>query len=469
MECAVHFETVGCRLNQLETEGLAQTFAAAGYKITADTTTATSQPTQEIPLCVLNTCAVTGKAEQKCRHAISLLLRRFPKAAIVITGCYAQLSAQTLATIDDRLVILPGLRKNRLAQTAIFLKNYLASSSAPFAPNEFAAELRASPLFTQKKSPLTTAEDPFIFSPTHLVRHSRASVKVQDGCNNSCSYCVIHEARGLSVSLPTDVVVKRLATLESQGFAEATLTGVNLSQYEAGEVPNKILLPQLLHLAIAATKSIRIRLSSLDPTIVDDELCRAIRNDRVCPYFHLSVQSGSDTVLRLMRRGYSAETVVQACQKLRAAKGDPFISCDIITGFPAETEENFEETRRLLQECDFSFAHIFPYSERPTAFSRTITPKVPQRVARIRCEILQNLVKKQKISYINRCLGKKFFGVVEQTKGKTFVLTENYLRCALENFYDATKITNGLGVFVKPTRVAQENSREDVKAILCNS
>jgi threonylcarbamoyladenosine tRNA methylthiotransferase MtaB len=253
--------------------------------------------------------------------------------------------------------------------------------------------------------------------------HSRAFLKIQDGCDNACSYCRVSLARGPSVSLDAGTALERLKTLEERGYREAILTGVNLNQYRQGGKDLGLLLEYL----IAGTDHIRLRLSSLEPGGFTGSLLKALEHTRIRPHFHLSVQSGSKAVLERMRRPYRPDEVEQAVRRLRELREDPFLACDIITGFPGETADDFEQTRALCRRLDFAWIHAFPYSRRPGTVAWDFRQTVPEREAVQRVEALLGLARQGRAAYIGRWQGR----VVEAVVQGDGALTENYLRIAL--------------------------------------
>jgi threonylcarbamoyladenosine tRNA methylthiotransferase MtaB len=252
---------------------------------------------------------------------------------------------------------------------------------------------------------------------------SRPFLKIQDGCGNACTYCAVTIARGPNVSLDKTAVLERLRSLETAGFGEAVLTGVNICQY-----PD---LAGLIGYLLENTGRIRLRLSSLEPDAVDERLLRVVSDPRVRPHFHLSVQSGSDAVLARMGRRYHAAAVERVCADLRAAKDDPFLACDIITGFPGETETGFFATYALCERTAFSWIHAFPFSPRPGTAAAMMKPQVPQREAAARVDRLRVLAEAGKAAYEKRWKGRAVEAVIEQYDSaaeKVTLVTENYLK-----------------------------------------
>jgi threonylcarbamoyladenosine tRNA methylthiotransferase MtaB len=280
--------------------------------------------------------------------------------------------------------------------------------------------------------------DPFAFNAGDFSFHSRSSLKIQDGCDRACSYCRVTLARGKSVSLDAGMALERLRELEDRGYGEAILTGVNISQYRdaGGQGAGKPReLPELLDFLLRGASRIALRLSSLDPGSISPELLAILKNPRIRPHFHLSVQSGSGEILRRMRRWYVPEDIAAAVQGLRSCREDPFIACDIIAGFPGETDAEFQRTRELCSRLDFAWIHAFPYSRRPGTEAATLKPPVSERDAVSRVEVLLDLARRGREHYVRRWLGKQVEALTEapsETDGPyTQAVSENYLKLAI--------------------------------------
>ena len=373
----IHIETLGCRLNQIESESIAKSFSDVGFSISMESVTAKNVIQNEVIMSVLNTCTVTQKSEQKARRIIRLMLEKFPQAVILVTGCYAQLNSEEISQIDKRVFVIGGQIKSRITQIPKLLTEYLQKQD--FNPFDFINYLQLLIKTPQLKQ--FFPENTFKLSTSSFFAHSRASLKIQDGCNNNCSYCAIHLARGKSVSIDVKTALERVIELENKGYDEVVLTTVNIGQYRGIFESQYFDFKTLLKYLLENTKKIRFRISSLYPEIIDDSFCDVIKNPRVQPHFHISVQSGSNKILSLMNRRYSKEEVITACKKLKNAKNDPFLACDIITGFPGETDSDFEETMQLCKECGFAWVHAFPYSQRPGTEAVNLNNKVPQYIS----------------------------------------------------------------------------------------
>lgn len=437
----IHFETTGCRLNQIESESAARSFTEESFSVSLKPLTAKTCLDPETVLCVVNTCAVTQKAEQKDRRIIRLVLEKCPNATVIVTGCYAQLSPLDIRNMNERIAVLPGQIKSRLAEVPLLLKKNLENGK--FNAVDFAIELNEG-LFAKQTEKKGFSENAFKLSTDSFIAHSRSSIKIQDGCNNNCTYCTINIARGHSVSLDAQIVIDRVVQLEQSGQAEVVFTTVNIGQYRGKYGDEYIDFAHLLKLCLENTSKIAMRISSLYPEVVDEFFCEVIKNPRVCPHFHISVQSGSDAVLKAMARRYSADDVLNACNMLKAAKDNPFLACDIITGFPGETAEDFGKTMELCEKCGFAWVHVFPYSERPGTVAATLKNKVPQSVSGERASRLSAWASESKKSYIEKCSGNIFNAVLETMKkpsvfakgeGKVVyhAVTENFLHCEIKD------------------------------------
>ncbi|WP_147623427.1 tRNA (N(6)-L-threonylcarbamoyladenosine(37)-C(2))-methylthiotransferase MtaB [Treponema denticola] len=452
---SVRIETLGCRLNQVESEALAVRFAECGFDVFSKEAETSILP---VKLCIVNTCTVTGKAEQKARRLIRLLLKEHEDAVIFVTGCYAELEADSIEKINKRIIAFSGKKKDELDGLPQFLKDSclknkdlkedtvnLKKNLLIFRNKIYSKEDRLDKSFLLKET--ERRKSMFKLSSPVFVFHSRASLKIQDGCNNACAYCRIRLARGTSVSLPAEEAVRRIVQIEKNGAAEVVLSGVNLSQYRDETYGG---FANLLAKLLENTKKIRLRISSMYPECVDDGILEIVANKRICPHFHLSIQSGSDKILKAMNRPYREADIRRAINNLRKAKDNPFIGCDIITGFPSETEEDFLQTFKMCEDLKIPGIHVFPFSARPGTKAFSMRPKVPERDAGRRASLLSELSGKNYQSYLASCNGKLFFGVIEkpQNNEDLRIVTENYLSLPLVVNKKAENYKGGEGLFV---------------------
>ena len=407
----IAFHTLGCKLNQCETEALASSFRGQGNDIVRED--------EDAEVYVINTCTVTGRADHKSRAAVRSLSRQHPHSLLIVTGCSAQLEAKALSSLGGNILIVPQSAKGRLLMLAETVTQ--------------AADLQTG-LLQLPAGSTSTAEDPFAFRTKQLSFHTRAFLKVQDGCDAWCTYCRVPQARGPSRSLSTDEVIRRAADLESQGHQEIVITGVNISSYRSGDV----LLPRLIRELVDATRKARFRLSSLEPESITGELADSLSHARVCAHFHLPAQSGSDGVLARMKRRYAAARLIQGVQLLRHTKSDPFIAADLITGFPAETPQEHSETIHLIHEAGFAALHVFPFSPRPGTEAAKLRPVVPQRVRDQRARDLGAISRILLDRYARAWLGREVEVLIEggaapsRPPGSAHGVSANYLKVMVE-------------------------------------
>ena len=444
----VTFYTFGCKLNQLETEAIAASFRDAGFIILPWFLPELKEKRQinssVIPaLCIINTCTVTSKAEQKARRIIRLCLRY--GCIVLVTGCYAQLEKEELAALGDNLFILPGQLKDKLldlpgclSETGIE-KNQLSMEISRWCCN-----ITTTPSNSNKPVKPAYPNDAFRFNPQNFLYHSRAFLKIQDGCDRSCAYCRVPLARGKKISLSSKEVLCRLQALEKNGMAEAVLSGVNICQYQDPD-NSSITLPVLLQYVLDNTNIISLRLSSIEPEFLtpgDSDFFTVLAHPRIRNHFHISVQSGSNAILAAMGRPYNAKEILFAAEKLRTIRDDPFLACDIICGFPGETDDEFLKTFTLCNNIDFAWIHAFPYSKRPGTPAASIRKGlVNQRTAGERVQKLVELARQGKNAYILRWQGKTVKAVAENVSTQAVsennnvpffpAITDNYIKIAV--------------------------------------
>ena len=418
---SVLVHTLGCKVNQLESEAITDAFLQAGF--------VPYNPKNEISpsIIVVNTCTVTSKADQKARRVIRKQLRDYPDSVIIVTGCYAQLEKQEISGLDGgqirRLFIFKGMEKENILKIP-----RLFNTDKKDGKTELLNVLKT----WQENSVENTGA--FQFSPEKFSWHTRSFLKIQDGCGKHCTYCRIRIARGLSVSLASGIILERLRILE-ENHAEAVLTGVNICQYSDAKLSNGGGLEALLEYLITGTAKISLRLSSLAPDSVNENFAKILSDKRIRPHFHLSVQSGSKRILEKMGRNYNADTVRNAAALLRKAKDDPFLACDIITGFPGETEAEFTETLELCKEIGFAWIHVFPYSKRPGTEAFSFPEAVHEREISRRVKLFTDLAWKGRADYISRWLSREVSVLIENNpRSKTACrgVSENYLKLLVQ-------------------------------------
>lgn len=329
------FHTLGCKVNQYDTQAMLELFRAAGYAIVPFS--------EKADVYVLNTCTVTGTGDKKSMQITRRLRREHPESEIVLCGCLAQRKGEELLATGIRLI----LGTQRRGEVVTLLEQAVQENRQICAVDA-----------------LTTATPFESLSIADQEEHTRAAMKIQEGCNNHCTYCIIPSVRGPIRSRPLKDIGKEAQRLAAAGFKEIVLTGIHLSSYGRDLADGSTLLDAIQ--AVQDTEGIlRIRLGSLEPTIATAEFSAQLAQmNKVCPQFHLALQSGSDTVLARMARRYNTHMYLAAVENLRAAFPHAAFTTDVLTGFPGETEEEYQETRRMIENVGFAKIHVFPYSQR---------------------------------------------------------------------------------------------------------
>ncbi len=383
----VALDTLGCKLNQAETGLIARQLAEAGCRLVS--------PADAADISILNTCTVTHIADRKSRHRLRLARRRNPDALLVAIGCYPQRAKEELARIDgvglavgngDKMRLVPLLRKaGYLGETAD-----ARPSGSPDGPR------------------------------------NRALIKVQDGCDSFCTYCIVPLVRGRPSSLPADEIVAGAGAMVARGYKELVLTGTEIGCYSY----DRLNLAGLTGRILSETGVRRLRLTSLQPPEITPELVALWRNPRLCRHFHLSLQSGSDSVLKRMQRRYSVSDYQQAVALIRSVVPEAAITTDVIVGFPGETEVEFRESYDFCQKLGFARIHVFPFSPRPGTEAARMPGKVSAAVKKRRSEQMLALAEASAQSFRQRFLSSTMPVLWEQrSKGGIWSgLTDNYIR-----------------------------------------
>jgi threonylcarbamoyladenosine tRNA methylthiotransferase MtaB len=406
---SVAITTLGCKVNQYDSATIEEALAKRGWTIVDFKTPA--------DVYIINTCTVTHKTDYQSRQLIRRAHKTNPRARIIVTGCYAQAAPTSLQKIPGVNLILGNREKQRITD---FLTDQLLDNSHP---QVVVSSIKESSTFTDP--PLTS------FS-----KHTRAFLKIQDGCESFCSYCIVPHVRGNCRSLDPKEVLRRLATLASQGFKEVVLTGVHLGAYGIDHNPSSTLLA-LLQL-IERTKPLpRIRLSSLEPMDISAELADLISSSSIiCPHLHLPLQSGDNDVLKRMKRPYSGSDLKAIIAGLVSKIPQICLGVDVMVGFPGETETQFENTYNLLNDLPISYFHIFPYSRREKTEAASFPAQISPPVIKSRKNRL-NRLNRQKLKYFySRYLGKKLKVLFEETRDRNSGLlkgrSRNYIPVLLE-------------------------------------
>lgn len=387
-KAALH--NLGCKVNSYETEAMQQLLENAGYEIV---------PFAEgADVYIINTCSVTNIADRKSRQMLHRAKKMNPQAVVVAAGCYVQAAGEELKK-DEAVDLVIG--NNKKTELIPILEEYFSNSRE--IQEETVIDIGATREYEN-------------LSIDRIADHTRAFIKVQDGCNQFCSYCIIPYTRGRVRSRRPDEVAEEIKRLTNAGFQEVVLTGIHLSSYGM-DFPEEERLTLLdLIKSIHDTPGIRrIRLGSLEPRIVTEEFAEALSAlPKICPHFHLSLQSGCDSTLKRMNRRYTAEEYLKGCEILRKAFKNPAITTDVIVGFPGETKEEFETTREYLEKVRFYEMHVFKYSRRNGTKASSMPDQVPESVKTERSNELLTLEKTMSLEYRKSFLGTKAEVLMEE-------------------------------------------------------
>ncbi|APG27093.1 tRNA (N(6)-L-threonylcarbamoyladenosine(37)-C(2))-methylthiotransferase MtaB [Syntrophotalea acetylenivorans] len=399
MSCRFAIATLGCKTNQFESAAMEETLTAAGY-----------QPVpfaEGADLVIINTCTVTSATDSQSRNLIRRARRHNAGCRIVVTGCYAQVDPAALADLPGVSLVIGNEEKRDLLQR-------LTAEG----PRVQVGDIR------QQAGPA--------LSLSSFSGRSRAFAQIQNGCDTYCSYCIIPYARGASRSVPPEQVLDQVRELVTSGYQEVVLTGIHIGGYGKDfETPGSLL--QLVQRIEQETDLARLRLGSIEPQEIDDALIEAVATSSIlCPHFHIPLQSGDDAVLQRMNRHYSGGYFAELVRKIIRRLPEAAIGLDVITGFPGETAQEFENTRRLIEELPISHLHVFPYSRRPGTPAADFPDQIPGPLAKERAATLRLLGEQKQQDFARRFLGRQLKVVVEggRQDGICKGLSGNYLQIA---------------------------------------
>ena len=402
--------TLGCKLNFSETSTFGKMLQDMGVR--------TAEKGEKADICLINTCSVTEVADQKCRQAIRRLVRQHPGAFVVVTGCYAQLEADEVAAIEGVNLVLGSNEKANLIQ-------FLSEAWMIGDRSQETGDSR-DVIFRQKTKDIKT------FAPScSRGNRTRFFLKVQDGCDYFCTYCTIPYARGFSRNPSIASLVAQAEEAAREGGKEIVLTGVNIGDF--GKTTGEQ-FPDLVKALDAVEGIRRYRISSLEPDLLSDELIDYCAKSRAfMPHFHIPLQSGSDTVLKLMHRHYDRQLFADKIHKVKAVMPDAFIGVDVMVGCRGETPECFEETYQFLSELDVTQLHVFPYSERPGTSALSIPYVVSEQDKKLRSKRLLDLSDEKTIAFYQKHIGQQAEVLFEKApRGKAMHgFTKNYIRVEL--------------------------------------
>ncbi|GIV46071.1 MAG: tRNA (N(6)-L-threonylcarbamoyladenosine(37)-C(2))-methylthiotransferase MtaB [Ignavibacterium sp.] len=419
MKKTVSLHTLGCKLNFSETSTIGKEFLKNGYSIVDFDSKA--------DIYVFNTCTVTENAEKECRQLVRRALRNNPDAFVIVTGCYAQLRPEEIAKIEGVDAVLGSNEKFRIFSLL----------------NDFTKK-ELSCIYV---SPLDELNQFGKANSTEADSRTRAFFKIQDGCDYKCSFCTIPLARGKSRSMNPDEVLSEFKSLVDEGYKEIIFTGVNVGDYGKNFDTN---LYHLLLKMIDVEGDFRIRISSIEPNLLSDEIIDlTASSEKMCKHFHIPLQSGSADILKLMQRRYTVDDYRNVIEKVVDKIPECGIGIDVIVGFPGETEKHFQETYKFLTELPFSYLHVFTYSERPNTKAISLPGKVEVNERKKRNNMLRILSDKKKNAFYNSLIGSELEVLFEAENDNGFIkgFSSNYVRVAIP--FDENLVNNFAKVKVK--------------------
>jgi threonylcarbamoyladenosine tRNA methylthiotransferase MtaB len=422
-----HIQNFGCRATQAD--------GAAIEKQLLDRGLARAEAGEQAELVVLNTCTVTAAADADARAAIRRIHRANPGCKIVVTGCYAQRAPQEIAVLPGVNSVVGNSHKNRIA-------DLIAPDQRSFLP--------LTQLSNQSSDHTILVGDIFahtevmaapVFEAASTAERTRPNLKIQDGCNNRCSFCVIPSVRGRSRSLPMKEVLHQVAALVEAGYREVVLSGINLGRW-GRDLATKARFEELIRVILKETPLEKLRLSSVEPMDWSDELIELVASEpRIAKHVHAPLQSGSDRILRLMHRKYRPWHYAERILKAHAAVPEAAIGADIMVGFPGETDELFEESRAFIESLPFTYLHVFTFSARPGTQAALMAQQVPVHTARVRNQVLRELAAAKNLAFRRLHTGRMVRAITLKVGGvdHTEALTENYLKLRVDGRHEPNR------------------------------
>ena len=415
MQCnkRVKFYTLGCKVNQYETQGIREKFLYAGFR---------ENNSEIADVYIVNTCTVTARADRESRRLIRKALRSNLKSKIVVTGCYIEKDASELLRISDRVQIVPNRQKHRIV-------NLLNSTHDACLP----ARLTAKPWARQARR--TTHNETFLpLRISDFKDRERAFVKIQDGCNNFCSYCKVPLVRGVSRSRSPKEIIAEVERLTRRGFKEVVLTGICLGSYHYKSFDLVAVLNALENIK----GKFRIRLSSIEPQLISNDLIgRIADSEKICPHLHIPLQSGDNVILKRMNRRYTRKNYLSLIVKIKKKIKDVAITTDILVGFPGEEEKNFRNTLRSLKEVLPLRSHIFPFSPRQGTAAFNLQERVEPRLIKERTDLLKEIARECSYKFRKGFLGKQLSVLIEsqadKENGTLSGYSQNYIKVSVED------------------------------------
>jgi threonylcarbamoyladenosine tRNA methylthiotransferase MtaB len=408
----VFIQSFGCRASQADGAAIEASLQDRGFVSTMDASAA--------DLLVVNTCTVTHAADVDARRFLRALHRDHPRAQILVTGCYAQRAPDELASIDGVAWVVGNSHKTAIA-------DIVSSPSEPYHGQVLVAAINT-------RSEFSTA-------PVRDVRsdRTRPNLKVQDGCSNRCAFCIIPAVRGRSRSAPLESVIAQARDL-AERYAEIVLTGINLGRWGRDLSP-ALRFPELLRAVLRETPLRRLRISSVEPMDWSEDLLTLVAEEpRIARHVHLPLQSGSDSVLKRMFRKYRTRHYASRLEIAHRSMPDAAIGADVMTGFPGETDGEFDETVRFVDQQPFAYLHVFTYSERPGTLAAALGNSVPMHVRRERTRLLRELSDRKNLDFRRRMIGKTLSAVTLEERG--MALTSNFLKVELASRQEPNRLVD---------------------------
>ncbi len=405
-----HIETLGCKVNQYESDGIAQNLEKKGWE--------KGDGKADANVIIVNTCAVTSKAGMQSRQAIRKLIRQHPDAKVIVTGCHAQTDPDQINKIDHIDQIICHKDKTKIA-------DHISSICQNKASLEFQ---------TVDHSKTNSFHG---FSDAVAGQMTRSYLKIQDGCDSFCTYCIVPYARGGSVSMPVDEVFNNLHKLDAKGFKEVILTGIHTGLYGL-DLKNKTTLLDLLETINIEKPVHRIRLSSIEPTEINEGIIELAQPGNIlCDHFHIPLQSGDDDILKQMKRPYDSALFEDVIHKIHAALPFAGIGVDTLIGFPSETDQQFENTYNLIERLPVSYLHVFPFSRRKGTLAYHFDNQVNSLVIKERCNRMRKLSNEKRTAFNKNNINQKLEGLVQNKidskSGLLKAVTSNYLTILLKD------------------------------------
>jgi len=407
-----HIKTLGCKVNQYESEVIAQQLQSMGYEIAEP-----GAGDDTLDVIIVNTCSVTQKAAMQSRQATRQVIRSNPGTTIIVTGCHAQIHADEFRRIEGVDEVIAQNLKHTIPDI-LAAQRPTARNEAPFAAAD-----------------KTTSNDFRPLEPSMLGTRTRPFIKIQDGCDAFCTYCIVPYSRGRSRSMPFSHVMDHVGRIKQAGYKEVVLTGIHLGCYGQDLAPSATLM-ELLD-KIHTTRAIeRLRLSSIEPHELSDDILELvaqsdIRPGMICNHFHIPLQSGDDHVLKKMNRPYTRNDFISLVNRIHRTVPDAAIGVDVLAGFPGETENAFKNTYDLIDGLPVTYLHVFPFSSRPGTPAARFPDPVPTETAKQRCSTLRQLGLQKKKTFYRQQIGKTveilIEGQRERTSGLLKGLTSNYI------------------------------------------